>query len=213
MKPMEICHIVGAGERSGLVPRPGPKDWVIAADGGYARLLALGVPADLVVGDFDSLPERPAHPRVVALPREKDETDMLAAIRLGLKKGYRAFYLYGGTGGRTDHTLANLQCLAFLSKRGARGFLFGANEAITAITDGEIAWGPGGRGTVSVFAHGGRAEGVSIRGLKYPLCGAVLRDDFPLGVSNELIGESAEVRVGKGTLAVIYPLGAHALMR
>ena len=160
MKPMEICHIVGAGERSGLVPDPGPKDWVIAADGGYARLLALGIPADLVVGDFDSL------------AWEKDETDMLAAIRLGLKKGYRAFYLYGGTGGRTDHTLANLQCLAFLSKRGARGFLFGANEAITAITDGEIAWGPGGRGTVSVFAHGGRAEGVSIRGLKYPLCGA-----------------------------------------
>lgn len=198
------CYIVGAGafyDRD-FVPEAG--DFVIAADGGYGTLTARGTDMDLVVGDFDSMGFRPDHPKVVDLPVEKDDTDMMAAIRLGWERGYRTFRLYGGTGGRVDHTLANLQSLMWLSTRGGRGFLIGEDWTAAAVTDGDMTFAPGHSGFLSVFCQGDRAEGVTLEGLKYPLKDAVLTCDFPLGVSNEFTGVASRVAVGKGTLLVIW---------
>lgn len=61
---------------------------------------------------------------------------------------------------------------------------------------------PGGT-LVSVFCHGDRAEGVTLTGLSYPLDGADLTGDFPLGVSNRrLEGRPATVSVRRGTLLI-----------
>ena len=61
---------------------------------------------------------------------------------------------------------------------------------------------PGGT-LVSVFCHGDRAEGVTLTGLSYPLDGAALTGDFPLGVSNRrLEGQPATVAVRRGTLLI-----------
>jgi len=61
---------------------------------------------------------------------------------------------------------------------------------------------PGGT-LVSVFCHGDRAEGVTLTGLSYPLDGAALAGDFPLGVSNRrLEGRPATVSVRRGTLLI-----------
>lgn len=61
---------------------------------------------------------------------------------------------------------------------------------------------PGGT-LVSVFCHGDRAEGVTLTGLSYPLDGAALTGDFPLGVSNRrLEGQPATVSVRRGTLLI-----------
>lgn len=56
---------------------------------------------------------------------------------------------------------------------------------------------------MSVFCHGDRAEGVTLTGLSYPLDGADLTGDFPLGVSNRrLEGRPATVSVRRGTLLI-----------
>ncbi len=199
-----ICHIVGAGPFCERGPRPGPEDLVIAADGGYAHLLRWGLNADIVVGDFDSMAP-PVHPHILALPKEKDETDMAAALGLGREKGYKLFYMYGGLGGLLDHTLANLQLLAGLARTGAQGFLFDDQIAATAVHNGRFSLPPGARGRVSVFAVAGEARGVFLRGLKYPLANALLSPGFPLGVSNEADGGPACVEVGEGTLLILYP--------
>ena len=61
---------------------------------------------------------------------------------------------------------------------------------------------PGGT-LVSVFCHGDRAEDVTLTGLSYPLDGADLTGDFPLGVSNRrLEGQPATVSVRRGTLLI-----------
>ena len=202
-----ICYVIGAGELypAGLEPKVG--DWVIAADGGYRALRALGLRADLVVGDFDSLEERPDHPNVMTLPREKDDTDMAVALEMGVKRGYRTFRLYGGTGGRIDHTLANLQCLTWLSRRGCRGELYGENWTAAAVTDGALTFDASHRGYVSVFCQGDRAEGVTLRGLKYPLDSAALTPDVTLGVSNEFTGAESSIAVRTGTLLVVWAAG------
>ena len=105
------CYIFGAGSYYGLSRRPAPGDTVIAADGGWRVCREEGIVPDLLLGDFDSLHTVPDFARIRRVPVEKDDTDMMLAIKEGLARGETAFHLYGGVGGRTDHTIANLQGL------------------------------------------------------------------------------------------------------
>ena len=200
-----ICYIVGAMSLSmSLRPYPAPGDYVIAADRGYDSLMAFGVQPDLVVGDFDSLGHTPSHPNVIQLPAEKDDTDMIFALRKGLELGYRRFVLLGGVGGRVEHTYANLQLLDWLTTQGAQGFLVGEKTAATALRDGELVFPQSMSGYLSVFCNSGSAEGVTLEKLKFPLSEHTLTGTFPLGVSNEFIGESARVAVKSGSLILIW---------
>ncbi|MDR2655059.1 MAG: thiamine diphosphokinase [Oscillospiraceae bacterium] len=207
----KICYIFGAGECFHPLPAPEPGDYVIAADGGYRHTKARGIPSDLVVGDFDSLGKAPANENVVALPAEKDETDTEAAIRAGWERGFRIFYIYGGTGGRIDHTIANIQCVADIARRGGQAFLFDGEFVITGLHSGEVLFPADAKGIISVFAFGGEAAGVREYGLKYPLENAVLNPARPLGVSNEFTGKASGVSVREGTLIIVYPRGVAEL--
>jgi thiamine pyrophosphokinase len=177
---------------------------VIAADGGYQYLKDCGIEPDLVVGDFDSLGHAPVHPNVIEHPVMKDDTDMMLAVKTGLHMGYRSFVLNGGLGGRLDHSMANLQTLAFLAGQGARAFLIGPGQNVAVVRDGALAFRPGCTGTISVFSSTERSEGVTLSGLKYGLTDYVMTASMPIGVSNEFIGEPAVVRVRKGTLFVFW---------
>ena len=87
------CYIFGAGDFDGLEERPGAEDYVIAADGGYTACRRAGVEPQLLLGDFDSLAEVPALPHVERVPVEKDDTDMMLAIKRGLERGETLFHL------------------------------------------------------------------------------------------------------------------------
>lgn len=201
-----VCYIVGAMSLTpSLRPYPAPGDYVIAADRGFDSLLAYGVMPDLAVGDFDSLGHAPKHPNVIQLPSEKDDTDMVFALRQGLKLGYRRFVMLGGVGGRLEHTLGNLQLLDWLTLRGAQGFLAGEKTVATAIRDGaKLTFPASMSGYLSVFCNSGRATGVTLSGFKYPLTDHTLTSDFPLGVSNQFLGQSACVSVEQGSLLLLW---------
>ena len=205
-----ICYIVGAGENYGIHFSPCADDLVIAADAGFQVLEQNGINMDLVIGDFDSLPYVPEHAKVRVLNREKDDTDMRSAVLEGMNAGYETFHIYGGTGGRIEHTIANMQLLAELSSGGKRGFLFGRDYIITALTNGTFVFPEHASGYVSVFAHSDRAEGVWLKGLKYELQDAVLSNSYPLGVSNEFIGKASSISVKTGTLLIVFPVEAKA---
>lgn len=200
-----ICYIVGAGENYGLDFLPQSGDFVIAADGGFSFLQKANINADLIIGDFDSLPALPAHANVIALNTEKDDTDMLAAIRAGMDKAYQTFYIYCGTGGRIDHTLANIQALTFLSRHNKNGYLFGHDFVITAVTNGSVSFSSRCKGCVSVFSGSDQAAGVCLTGLKYALHNAVLSNAYPIGVSNAFTGAKSTVSVADGTLLITFP--------
>ena len=200
-----ICYVVGAMSLSmNLRPYPAPGDYVIAADRGYDSLMAFGVNPDLVVGDFDSLGYAPQHPNVIQLPAEKDDTDMVYALRKGLELGYRRFVLLGGVGGRLEHTYANLQLLDYLTTQGAQGFLAGEKTVATALRGGAIEFPAAMSGYLSVFCNSGTASGVTLEGLKFPLENTELNGSFPLGVSNEFTGVPAKVQVKDGSLILIW---------
>ena len=201
-----ICYIVGAMSLTpDLRPYPTQGDYVIAADLGFDSLMAYGVNPDLAVGDFDSLGHRPNHPNVIQLPVEKDDTDMVYAVRKGLELGYRRFILLGGVGGRLEHTLGNLQVLDWLAHRGGQGFLAGEKTVATCIRNGMTVTFPSSmEGYLSVFCNSGTAEGVTLTGLKYPLDRYDLTGDFPIGVSNQFLGVEASVSAEKGSLILIW---------
>ena len=205
------CYIVGAGEFcSGEMPGQG--DYIIAADGGFASLAAFGIEADLVIGDFDSLGIVPSHPNVIISSPEKNDTDVMLAVRKGLALGYKSFLINGGMGGRPDHTLANIQVLLYLANNGANGVLIGSPMCVTIVKDGSIRFPtnvPGG--LISVFCAGERADGVALKGLKYPLDDVTLTNEYPLGISNEFTGVPATVVVDGGALIVLWEGSAEAV--
>ncbi|WP_434311598.1 thiamine diphosphokinase [Hominifimenecus sp. rT4P-3] len=201
---MGICYIVGAGDFGDGTIVPGPEDLVIAGDGGFRHLRDRGIRVDFAIGDFDSLGYRPGIPDVMVLKPEKDDTDMMAALEEGIRRGYREFKIYGGTGGRISHTIANIQMMAGMAKRGLRAELIGFGCRMWVIQDSEIRFQAGEKGFLSVFCLGDAAEGVTEEGLKYSLSDYRMVKENPLGVSNEFTGKPSLVRVKKGTLLLIW---------
>lgn len=199
---MARCVIFCAGGFAGLARPLESGDTVIAADGGLRHTQALSLTPDIILGDFDSLGFVP--PGANVFPVEKDDTDAMLAVRHGLSLGYRDFVIYGGLDGdRVDHTVANLQTLLFLAQQGATGRFVGRTQVATLLKNDTLRL-TAPKGTVSVFALGGDASGVTIKNLHYEAENITLTPHFPLGVSNHSIGKDATISVADGTLLIIY---------
>lgn len=186
------------------------EEFVIALDGGLAFCAEHGIKPDRIVGDFDSLPkekkdllEQYPGEIIYRLPCEKDDTDTLAAIRMAVELGYERFTVYGGMGGRLSHTMANIQSLMYLKELGLQGELVGEKSRIFLIKNESIILPVQDNGYISIFAYSEKAEGVTLKNLKYEVTNAEMQNTFPLGVSNEFIGKEAEISVRNGTLLIV----------
>ncbi len=199
-----ICYIVGAGACEGISINKNENDYIISADGGYAHLLKIGIEPNLAVGDFDSLGYIPNSTKTLVHKPEKDDTDMFLAICEGIELGYKKFLIYGGLGGRFDHSLANIQCLNYLAEKNLTAWLWGENTALTVIKNRKINLPKRENGYISVFANSEKAENVDISGLKYELKNGNLTATHPLGVSNEFIGKKSEISVKNGRLSITF---------
>ena len=207
------CIVIGAGDLTVGNIRVLEDDLVIAVDGGLNYCPVLELEPDLILGDFDSVGEeqkeallelqRQIPDRIISLKPEKDDTDMLAALKLGLEYGYTDFNIYAATGGRLEHTIANIQCLLYLKNHDAVGYIMDGNGMIFVMQNEEVRFKDTLEGYLSIFALGKSAKGVTIKGMKYELNQETLTNDFPIGISNEFIGKEALVRVEDGELVGI----------
>ena len=199
---MKSCVIFCAAGFDGLLS-PIPDDALtIAADGGLRHTQTLGIAPDVILGDFDSLGYVPEDSRV--FPVEKDDTDAMLAVRLGLEHGCDWFEFYGALDGpRLDHTMANFQTLAYLATHGARGVLIGRDYIATVLRSETIVFSEEAEGILSLFCLGASAE-VTIEGLHYPLENGTLTPDFPLGVSNHFVGKPARITVHHGLVLALW---------
>ncbi len=203
-----ICYIFGAGEFVPCDITLTESDLVIAADGGYDHLLQIGLRADVVIGDFDSVTSSEIWEDTICekltYPPEKDDTDMMLAIKLGLSRGFGQFNIYGGLGGRLDHTVANIQALSFLAEHSAQGILHHPDYELTVIKNSSFTVAKNKNGYISVFSLSDTSENVTIKGLEYELEGATLTNSFPLGVSNAATGKKGIISVERGTLLITW---------
>ena len=201
-----MVYIVGAGS---VCPddfrfQKRDEDLLIAADAGFLALKNAGILPDILVADFDSMPEPLFSGRLIRLPVVKDDTDTVYAVKEGLRLGYRKFVIIGGLGGsRFSHSLANVQVLSYLKANGAEGELCFGKTKVRLITEGErIRFEVEECGTVSLFSYTERAV-VSIHGLQYEGERIELSSEFPLGVSNHLAGRAGEVTVHQGKVLIV----------
>lgn len=184
-------------------------DYVICADRGYAVAQAAGVVPDLLVGDFDSYTGAlPAAVERLTLPVEKDFSDTLHAAEAGLQRGMRRFVLLNATGGRLDHTLANLSVLEWLQNRGAEGRILSATEDVRLLPVGAHAFDGCTGLTFSVFPFGCEAVTLSYRGAKYPLQSGALHHGSAMGLSNIFTADTACITVERGQALVVLNRGA-----
>ena len=199
---MKTCYIVGAGDFYGSFT-PADSDLVIAADGGYDTLMSRKIRCDVLIGDLDSVKEAPKNVKLIRHPVEKDETDMHLAYLEGARQGYDIFEIYGGVGGRSDHTFANYCLLAYIRAEGKKATLHGKNSIAYVIRNESTRVMGKPQKHISLFAFGGEASGVSLRGFGYGLENGTLTPNFPLGVSNHFVGDFGDIEVKDGTLLVI----------
>lgn len=175
---------------------------VVAADSGLERALAAGISPVIAAGDFDSttiaLPQGIEYVRV---PAEKDVTDAWLAAEIAIERGCSELRFFCALGGRIDHTMANLQLLYSLKLRGIKAEIFGENERVFFLRE-ESAKIARFDGYLSVFAFGGSVV-VSESGVKYPLCRKELVESFPLGVSNKVSADFAEITAHSGTALIM----------
>jgi thiamine pyrophosphokinase len=187
-----------------------PRDaLVVAADSGLDLARWLGVPVDLVVGDFDSAdPEAvaaaaAAGARLERHPVDKDATDLELALDAVAGLGRSPVVVVGGAGwDRLDHLVANVLLVA--SPRYAplrlRWWVKGA-EVSPVHGRLDVTGAPGD--LLTLLAVGGPAAGVTTTGLRWPLLGETLLPGSTRGVSNELTAATASVTVEAGALVAV----------
>lgn len=206
---MRRCVIVGGadiGRYERVRDRLREDDFYICCDSGLKHRERLGITPDLIVGDFDSHANPHLDIETIVLPREKDDTDTVFAVKEALKRGFQDFLLIGVVGGRLDHTLGNVSLLLMLDARGIRA------AALDDWSEMEVVSGKPVRiedryPYFSLLNISGTARGITIRNAKYPLSHAEITCEYQYGISNEVLpGMAAEVSVETGQLLLVKVL-------
>lgn len=200
---MRNCIIIAGGDLRGSIHVP-ENTLIICADCGYRHAKAQGIVPHVLMGDFDSYSEElPADCEILRHPAEKDETDTMLAVYYGRDRGCTVFHIYGAFGGaRLDHSIANLQMLHHMAEQGLCGILYDGGTRVTVQTAGTMRY-PKTNGYLSLFSLTDECTGLTASGVKYPLVKAVLTNTFPLGVSNEILADEAEITLETGALLVV----------
>ena len=180
-----------------------PKDLYVFCDSGLSHMQPLGIAPDLIVGDFDSHENPHLAAETIVLPREKDDTDTVFAVKEAVKRGYTDFLLIGVAGKRLDHTLGNLSILLYLDGLGLTASIVDDYSEMRIISR-RVCHIPDKFSYFSLLNISGIAKGIQIKNAKYPLENGEITCQYQYGISNEVLpGQTAEVTVENGQLLLV----------
>lgn len=198
--------ILGNGERisHGLLAHLREQaDLFIATDGAAATLLHPDILPDIILGDFDSL-DAASRGRIPAdrlfYAPDQEASDLEKAIEYALGRGATCLTLTGVTGGRPDHTLVAFSLL--LKYHGRLDIRIVEEKAEIRAVTGSAEWHGRPGDTLSLIAFEA-VEGVSLEGVRWPLCDETLTPGSR-GVSNVLTADTARLRVRSGVLLACH---------
>ena len=195
---MKKCYIITSyieGRLSKIIS-PEKSDFIICADGGYDIAVSENIKPDLVIGDSDSGDMGAIDDcgvEIIRFPGEKDESDTFLCVKHAVNLGFGEITIVGGIGGRLDHTIANIQTLAYFSDPYKRLVMLDENNYATILMNSKITLQKRDGFSVSLFSLSDRCLGVTASGLCYPLRDAELTNSYPLGLSNAFAGGEAVI--------------------
>ncbi len=179
--------------------------YVIAADSGFYHCQDASVTPNLLIGDFDSYSgQLPQNIETIKLPVQKDDTDLMFAVRCACERKFDEILIIGGYGSRPDQNMAMFQTLSWLSHNAPQTLFFAKciGFEVFAISNGSRVFKSCEHRYLSVFSFDGIAKGVTIKGAEYELDNATISSSYPVGVSNVAI-EDTFVSVKDGTLLIM----------
>ncbi|SEM46802.1 thiamine diphosphokinase [Mesobacillus persicus] len=210
-----IINILGGGPANyhpDLKEFDSGDSWWLGVDKGVFTLLATGIKPDYAFGDFDSVTDeewmriKREVSNLHTFKPEKDETDMELALDWALTKGPEKIRIFGGTGGRLDHFLGNVQILL-------KAELNGLSTQIEMIDRQNQLFvkGPGSH-TVEKMANlkyisfvpvTPLVKGLTLEQFKYPLNNCHISLGSTLCISNELVSDFGTFSFTEGIVLVI----------
>ena len=183
-------------------------DYVIGVDWAAYWLVEQKIIPDLAIGDFDSTTEEEMVviknncKNIKIFETKKDFTDTELAVEEAIKLKPKEVIIYGATGTRMDHTLANIFLLekflgksVFASVRDKNNEIYLVDNKLILKKEKEFPF-------VSVIPITDLVT-VSLRGFEYELDHKIIKRGEAIGVSNEIVGESGEIVVQKGKVVVV----------
>jgi len=184
-------------------------DYIICADGGTRHTSSLDLKPALVIGDMDSaessfLQTLQADGVAIELyPRDKNETDLELAINRAIELQPQEIVIVAALGGRIDQTLGNIALLA-----DSRLSIFdvrldnGLDEIFFCLNRTEVHGRKGD--IVSLIPWQGAVTGIQTENLKWSLDDETLYPEKTRGISNEMTGDVAHIKISSGKLLVVH---------
>ncbi len=179
-------------------------DYIVAIDKGANHLNKIGINADILIGDLDSIDitlKDIYKDKILKLPVEKDDTDTAVALDYAIKKKADEVKIYASIGSRFDHTYANVLLLKRALDNNIKCTLIDEQNRIELNNKSFSIEGLNGS-TASFFAFNNPVT-ISLKGFYYPLDKYVMTKYDPLGVSNKIISDKADVIFEGGELLCI----------
>ena len=184
-------------------------DFIIAADGGTRHVLALGRMPSVLIGDVDSVTDeerrkmKDGDVEVVQFPADKNETDLELAIQHALTLNPQEVIIIGALGGRLDQTLGNIALISNLQPATCNLKLNDGLEEVFFCHDHAEVNGAAGD-IVSLIPWQGEVTGILTQGLKWVLQNETLYPHKTRGISNEMTGDTATIKIKSGLMLVVH---------
>jgi len=184
-------------------------DYIICADGGTRHASSLDLKPALVIGDMDStdrayLQKLQANDIPIELyPRDKDETDLELAITRAVELEPKEILIVAALGGRLDQTIANIALLADSQLLTFDIRLDDGVEEIFFCRDQVQVHGRSGD-IVSLIPWQGAVAGIQTKNLRWALDNETLNPEKTRGISNEMTGDIANIKISSGILLIVH---------
>jgi thiamine pyrophosphokinase len=185
--------------------------YVVVLDSAIHRVMALGLKADVLLGDFDEATDdkgvdleairQAQYPIEIVHTPDQEKTDLDKGIEFLIERGFPAVNIVWATGRRMDHTLTNLTNIVRYREQ----------IKITLIDDYSVVYPLVGRyekwfakGTPISLIPVGTVDGIRTRGLMYNLDNETLILGFRAGSSNEAATDGfVSITAERGALLIM----------
>lgn len=181
---------------------------IIAVDKGLETAKNFNLKVNYIIGDFDSvntkiLEEYKDNAKIHKLNPEKDYTDTHMALKLAIKLKSNDITIIGWSGTRIDHLMANIQILKEALENNLQCTLKNEKNEVELINQNTTIIKNNKFRYISLIPLTTKVKGITLEGFKYSLKNATLKIGESIGISNEIIKNTAKIYIKKGILILI----------